>query len=78
MERRWIYCPECKRKLFRTAFCDLEIKCKCGETVVIRVYTASALLLTADKESDMIVSVSNQKRSANPVAKHNNGESRAS
>jgi len=40
----------------RAAFADAEIKCKCGAMVVVRVYTASALLLTADAESDMIES----------------------
>lgn len=54
MERRWIYCTECQRKLFRAAFADIEIKCKCGAMVVVRVYTASALLLTADPESDIV------------------------
>lgn len=78
MERRWIYCPECKRKLFRAAFADLEIKCKCGETVIIRIYTASALLLTADKESDMIASVKQSNEVIEPGCEANNGESRAS
>lgn len=58
MDRRWVYCKECQRKLFRVAFADLEIKCKCGAINVVRIYTASALLLTADQNSNMIESYS--------------------
>ncbi len=66
MERRWIYCPECQRKLMRAAFADIEIKCKCGAMVVIRIYTASALLLTADRESDMIEAYTQSNEGINP------------
>lgn len=54
MERRRFHCPNCQRLLFKGSFADIEIKCKCGELVEIRVYTASALYLTADSASDMI------------------------
>lgn len=54
---RWFYCPHCQRKLFRGNFADIEMKCKCGELIRIKVYTQSALILTADNASDMIASV---------------------
>lgn len=49
-----VHCKDCGALLFKVAFCDLEIKCKCGAFNVVRIYTASALYLTADPESDMI------------------------
>lgn len=52
----WVHCKDCGAKLFKVAFCDIEIKCKCGAFNVVRIYTASALYLTADQESDMIES----------------------
>lgn len=52
----WVHCKDCGAKLFKVAFCDLEIKCKCGAINIVRIYTASALLLTADEESNMIES----------------------
>lgn len=66
MDRRWVYCKDCQRKLFRVAFADLEIKCKCGTINVVRIYTASALLLTADRESDMIESYKQSNEDSDP------------
>lgn len=57
MEMRRFHCPHCQRLLFKGHFADIEIKCKCGELVRMKVYTASALMLTTDSASDMIVSV---------------------
>ena len=57
----WVHCKDCGAKLFKVAFCDLEIKCKCGAINLIRIYTASALYLTADPESDMTEALSQSK-----------------
>lgn len=57
MEMRRFHCPDCQRLLFKGFFADIEIKCKCGSMVHMKVYTESALMLTADNTSDMIVSV---------------------
>ncbi len=56
MQMRNYYCPDCQRLLFKGLFANIEIKCKCGKLVRVIVYTASALILTADSESDMIES----------------------
>lgn len=66
VERRFVYCPDCQRKLFKVAFCDLEIKCKCGSLVIIRMYTESALMLTVDSTSDMIESVKQSNEGSDP------------
>jgi phage FluMu protein Com len=57
MEMRRFHCPNCQRLLFKGYFADIEIKCKCGELVRMKVYTASALMLTVDDSSDMIAIV---------------------
>lgn len=54
MQMRNFYCPNCQRLLFKGFFADIEIKCKCGELVRLKVYTGSALMLTVDNTSDMI------------------------
>jgi phage FluMu protein Com len=57
MEMRRFHCPHCQRLLFKGFFADIEIKCKCGELVRVKVYTESALMLTVDSASDMIATV---------------------
>lgn len=57
MQMRKFHCPHCKKLLFQGYFADIEMKCSrssCGRYVRIKVYTSSALLLTADENSDMI------------------------
>lgn len=57
MKMRKFHCPHCKKLLFQGYFADIEMKCtrsSCGRYVRIKVYTASALILTADETSDMI------------------------
>lgn len=76
MEMRKHYCPDCQRLLFKGHFANIEIKCKCGKLVRVIVYTASALILTADSESDMIESYTQSNEVIEPdreahTAKHN-------
>lgn len=66
MEMRKFHCPHCHRLLFKGHFADIEIKCKCNELVRIKVYTESALLLTADNTSDMIATVKQSKEVVEP------------
>lgn len=54
---RRFHCPDCERLLFKGFFADVEIKCKCGELVRLKVYTASSLLLTSSVSDDMIATV---------------------
>lgn len=57
MKMRKFHCPHCKKLLFQGHFADIEMKCtrnSCGRYVRICVYSASALILTADQNSDMI------------------------
>jgi len=66
MEMRRFHCPECQRLLFKGFFADIEIKCKCGELVRMKVYTESALMLTTDNTSDMIATVKQSNEGIDP------------
>ena len=63
MEKRDFRCPECGRLLFKGYFADIELPCngtreKPHKGIVrIRVYSETALMLTADSTSDMIAIV---------------------
>lgn len=54
-------------------FADIEIKCKCGELVRLKVYTASALFLTTDESSDMIATVKQSSEGIDPDCETANG-----
>ena len=66
MKMRNFYCPHCQRLLMKGHFADVEIKCKCGELVRMKVYTASALMLNIDSSSDIIASVNNPSEGIDP------------
>lgn len=79
MEMRSFYCPDCQRLLFKGHFADIEIKCKCGKLARIKVYTASALILTADNQSDMIETYTQSNEVIEPDREaHKAGNGRAS
>lgn len=67
MEMRRFHCPECQRLLFKGHFADIEIKCKCGELIRMKVYTESALMLTSDSTSDMIATVKQSTEGMTPI-----------
>lgn len=67
MQMRNFHCPECQRLLFKGHFADIEIKCKCGELVRMKVYTESALMLTSDSASDMIATVKQSTEGMTPI-----------
>lgn len=50
-----IYCPHCKKLLFKAEFGDVEILCQgCKRLVNIKVWTTRSLNLTSEKEADSI------------------------
>ena len=55
-----VYCPVCKRLLFKANVANLETKCgSCKRVIRVRFYTQESLLLTPEKEEDNIKVVEN-------------------
>lgn len=52
-----IHCPHCHKLLCKANFAYIEIKCKCGRIVKVKLYTQSALLLTPESEADKIIAI---------------------
>ncbi len=57
-----VYCPICKRLLFKAELANLEVKCgSCKRVVRVRFYTQESLSLTPEKEEDNIKVVEEKK-----------------
>lgn len=56
-----VFCPKCKKLLFKAEFANIEIKCKCGRVVGIRLYSQKSLLLTGGRKEDIVEIQQNKK-----------------
>lgn len=47
-----VYCPKCRKLLFKAEFGDVEIKCgSCKRIVHLRFWTAKSLMLTKTEQT---------------------------
>lgn len=62
-----VYCPICKRLLFKADIANVEIKCgSCKRLVKVQFYTQKGLLLTPGSKEDNIEIVKDKKKELKP------------
>jgi phage FluMu protein Com len=62
-----VYCPICKRLLFKAEIANIEIKCgSCKRLVKVQFYTQKGLLLTPSSKEDTIEIVDDLQKDSKP------------